>query len=35
MNAALRPTARKPMKASSLVLGRTYFRLTFADRDLT
>lgn len=23
------------MKASSLVIGRTYFRLTFADRDLT
>ena len=23
------------MKASSLVVGRTYFRLTFADRDLT
>lgn len=23
------------MKASSLVTGRTYFRLTFADRDLT
>ena len=23
------------MKASSLVFGRTYFRLTFADRDLT
>ena len=23
------------MKASSLVMGRTYFRLTFADRDLT
>ena len=23
------------MKPSSLVIGRTYFRLTFADRDLT
>jgi len=23
------------MKASTLVIGRTYFRLTFADRDLT
>lgn len=23
------------MKASTLVVGRTYFRLTFADRDLT
>jgi len=23
------------MKASSLMVGRTYFRLTFADRDLT
>ena len=23
------------MKASALVVGRTYFRLTFADRDLT
>jgi hypothetical protein len=23
------------MKASSLIIGRTYFRLTFADRDLT
>jgi hypothetical protein len=23
------------MKASSLIVGRTYFRLTFADRDLT
>ena len=23
------------MKASTLILGRTYFRLTFADRDLT
>ena len=23
------------MKASALVIGRTYFRLTFADRDLT
>jgi hypothetical protein len=23
------------MKSSSLVIGRTYFRLTFADRDLT
>jgi len=23
------------MKASSLVIGRTYYRLTFADRDLT
>ena len=23
------------MKASALIVGRTYFRLTFADRDLT
>jgi len=23
------------MKASDLIIGRTYFRLTFADRDLT
>ena len=23
------------MKASTLIIGRTYFRLTFADRDLT
>ena len=23
------------MKASELIIGRTYFRLTFADRDLT
>jgi len=23
------------MKASTLIVGRTYFRLTFADRDLT
>ena len=23
------------MKASALIIGRTYFRLTFADRDLT
>src|SRR3954470_17034423 len=23
------------MKASTLILGRTYFRLTFADRELT
>jgi hypothetical protein len=27
--------ATKPMKASALVIGRTYYRLTFADRDLT
>ena len=23
------------MKASTLIIGRTYYRLTFADRDLT
>ena len=23
------------MKTSALIVGRTYFRLTFADRDLT
>jgi hypothetical protein len=32
---SLNSTTGRQMKSSSLVAGRTYYRLTFADRDLT